>query len=208
MPRSSRMTGPQVRSRPPACRRWPRGRPLRRNEPDAALPELLELTARSLRAGESLSSAVQTAAREVGAAFTPSLSSALGRVDRGPTHSRVCREWAEQVPSVGRQMFAAIVGLSSELGGGAAHTFDTLALTLRARSAARSEARVLATQARASAMIIGVLPIVMSAVVVVAAPGTAVNIVRYPVCRLSFAGGCLAESVAFLWIRRLTRWTR
>lgn len=183
---------------------WPR----RSRDPDRALPELAELVARGLRSGQSLATALRTAGRELDRELTPSFSVALGPLDHGRPVGAACRDWAARAPSAGREMFAAVVELTAQLGGHAAPAFDALAAALRARAAARREAVALSTQARLSAVIIGVLPLVLGAAVLAADPATARAATAPGASRAGIAAGVACQVIGWCWIRRLTRWTR
>ena len=78
-----------------------------------------------------------------------------------------------RLDSPARQMVAAAMVIAHTLGGGAAHTFDALASSLRARASAQREAEVMAAQARASALVIGVAPFAFAMVIAAVDPSMA-----------------------------------
>jgi len=98
--------------------------------------------------------------------------------------------------------------IAHALGGGAAHTFDALASSLRARASAQREAEVMAAQARASALVIGVAPFAFAMVIAAVDPSIAGAEVQSGAGQLCLLGGVACELTGLCWIRRLSRSAR
>lgn len=170
------------------------------------LPAALESVAAQLRAGASLTQAV------VAAAPSPS-----GRSDLAEHWGRLARlapvggidaavaDWvgaADAVPSV--RLAASALALAAATGGSAARAIDGVASTLRSRLAMADEVRALASQARASAVVIALAPVVFGAL----AGLTDRRILEF---FLSPAGGVVLllgiglDAVGAWWMHRLCR---
>jgi tight adherence protein B len=102
-------------------------------------------------------------------------------------------------------MVAAAMVIAHTLGGGAAHTFDALASSLRARGSAHREAEVMAAQARASALVIGIAPFAFAMVITAVDPSMAGAMVRSGAGQLCVFGGLVCQLAGLAWIRRLSR---
>jgi tight adherence protein B len=172
---------------------------------DRHLPELLEAVARFLRSGSSLPVALREASLDLDDSLRRELSIVLAAADHGAPLADAFAEWAHTSASSARQMVAAAMVIAHTLGGAAAHTFDALASSLRARASARREAEVMAAQARASAMVIGAAPFVFALVIVAVDPSVASAAVRSGAGQLCFAIGLACEFAGLGWIRQLVR---
>ena len=181
---------------------------LRRPPDDRELPELLETVARFLRSGSSLSVALREASEELGESLRRELSIVLAGADHGRPLADSFADWASASNSPARHMVAAAMVIAHMLGGGAAHTFDALASSLRARSSAQREAEVMAAQARASALVIGVAPLAFAMVIAAVDPSMAGAVVQSGGGQLCLLGGIACELAGLGWIRRLSRSAR
>ncbi len=171
---------------------------------EAALPPVLEATARGLRAGASLP--VALAAASSGAA--PVVASDLAMVAEGaagPGLVAALDRWAADRPLPGVRLAAAALALSAEIGGGGARALDGVALTLRQRQAVAGEVRALATQARLSAVVLTVAPLAFAALAAAGDPRTAAALLRSPVGQVCLAVGLGLDVVGALWMARVTR---
>ncbi len=126
---------------------------------DRALPDVLEATARSLRSGTSLRIAMSEAIASAPDRLRTSLHTVVAAAERGRPLVDAIDEWTATMPGEGVRLAGAALALSSELGGAAARSLDGVAATLRDRDAVRREVRALSSQARASAVVIGIAPV-------------------------------------------------
>jgi tight adherence protein B len=169
------------------------------------LPELLEQVARHLRSGGSL-------AQAVGAAVPLSTPSGLSE------------EWAEVhdlVSSVGAvaaldgwgaapsarpstRLAAAALAMAADTGGSPARAVDGVAATLRSRLAVADEVRALASQARASSVVIALAPLGFAAFAGATDDRTAAFF-HSPAGLLVAATGVGLDAVGAWWMARLCR---
>jgi tight adherence protein B len=144
-----------------------RGAPRRRVvATERALPGVLDAVARQLRAGGSLSQAI-AAARPPAA--SPDLRAQWERLNAlvpvvGATAA--LEDWssssatASSLDSRSVRLAGAALALASTTGGSPARAIDGVAATLRSRLAVSDEIRALSSQARASAVVIALSPLV------------------------------------------------
>lgn len=171
---------------------------------EAALPPVLEATARGMRAGASLPMALAAAAAGSAPAVAGDLAAlAAGATDAGLVAS--LDRWAVERPLPGVRLAAAALALAAEVGGGGARALDGVALTLRQRQAAAGEVRALATQARLSAVVLTVAPLAFAALAVAGDPRTAGVLLRSPIGQGCLALGLGLDALGAAWMARVTR---
>ncbi|HUP85361.1 MAG TPA: hypothetical protein VM143_06815 [Acidimicrobiales bacterium] len=176
---------------------------------DRALPGVLESVARQLRAGGSLAQAL--------VATTPSPSSGdlaaawarlaglvpiVGVTAALDDWSSAAREGHDRGRSVG--LAAAALALASSTGGSPARAIDGVAATLRSRLAIADEVRALSSQARASAVVIALAPLVFATVAAATDPRTA-HFVASPSGLLLVGLGLGLDALGAWWMARLCR---
>ncbi|HUQ64259.1 MAG TPA: type II secretion system F family protein [Acidimicrobiales bacterium] len=175
---------------------------------EAALPEGLESVARALRSGASLRQAIGEAA-----SATPGpLGQELLRVSVEATHGMpllaALEALAVRRPLPGVRLAVAALCLGVETGGAQARAVDGVATTLRERLAVAAEARALASQARMSALVIGLAPIGFGVFAATTDPKTAQFLLHTSAGVTLLAAGLTLDGLGWLWMQRLCRVTR
>ena len=172
---------------------------------EAALPEVLEGMARSLRSGASLRMALGEAASAAGGTLAGDLRSVTGAVGGGAPMPVALEGWAERRPLTGVRLAVAAVGLGAETGGASARALDGVAETLRGRLAVAAEVRSLSSQARLSGLVITLAPVVFSGLAAMADARTADFLFRTPLGLGCLVVGLGLDAVAAVWMARLCR---
>jgi tight adherence protein B len=126
------------------------------------LPDALEAMVRLLRAGMPVSEAIKMVARE----FTGPIGEEMGRIfDQqkiGVSLADAVLGCARRMPLPEVQMFATAVAIQAQTGSSLSEVLESLAKVIRARFRLRRKVQALSSEAKASAMIIGALPIVVA----------------------------------------------
>ncbi len=171
-----------------------------RRSRDDALPQALELTARALRSGASVLTALDTVATEM-----PEIGWAevVARVRGGLELAEALDGWIDDRSD--RQTTAALLVLGHRSGAAMAASLDRAAASLRQRSALGDEIRALTSQTRASGMVVAAAPASFAAVIAVADPGALSALVATPVGLLSLVAGLVLEGLGVWWMGRLSR---
>lgn len=171
---------------------------------DAALPELLDAVARSLRSGATLRTAVGEAAAATPGRLGVDLADVLAESDAGVPLAAALDRWPARCPTPGVRIASAALALSAEAGGASARAVDGVAATVRANQALAGEVRAQSSQAWLSALVIGFAPLAFT----VAAAGTDGRTLDFllgsPVGLACLAAGLLLDALALWWMRRLT----
>ncbi len=169
----------------------------------ASLPEMLELTARSLRGGADL----HTALRDVSGGSNEAgrtLGSVLERIDAGERLGEAMDRWVVALGHQDAAIVRAVIRLGDTTGGSMANALNGAAATLRERSALRAEIRALTSQSRASAMVVALSPLAFLVVVAATDPRSSHVLFSTTLGRLCLIGGLVLDGVGLFWMHRLT----
>jgi tight adherence protein B len=170
----------------------------------AQLPDALERVAGGLRSGSSLPQALA----DTGAATTPPLGPELVGLAHDARHGRrldeVLDAWAERHHDRGTRLAATAMVLASSVGAAPARALDGVAATVRERLQLRDERRALATQARTSAAVLAVAPLVFLALFGVTDSAAAGFLLGTPAGWLCLVAGVVLDLVGTWWMARLT----
>ena len=175
--------------------RWGKG-----HNRDDALPQALELTARALRSGASVLTALDTVATEMP---ETGWAEVVGRVRGGLGLAEALDGWVGDRSD--RQTAAALLVLGHRSGAAMAASLDRAAASLRQRCALVDEIRALTSQTRVSGMVVAAAPAGFTAVIAAADPGALGALVATPIGLLSLVAGLVLEALGVWWMGRLSR---
>lgn len=175
---------------------------------EAELPMVMDAVAGGLRSGGSLRQALAEAARgnaAAGGVLADDLADVVKATDHGATVVGALERWGARRPLPGVRLAVAALCLGAETGGAGARAVEGVAATLRSRLAALAEARALATQARASAVVIAVAPVAFAVLASATDDRTARFLLGSPVGLSMLVTGLTLDALGALWMARLTR---
>jgi tight adherence protein B len=171
----------------------------------AQLPEALERMAAALRTGSSPPQALVEAARGTAQPLGPELDALASLASRGQPLVTVLDGWTEQHPDQGTRLAAVALGLASGVGAAPARALDGVAATLRERLELADERHALATQARASAVVLSAAPPVFAALLTLGDPEASRFLLQTPPGWMCIGLGVGLDVVGAVWMTRLTR---
>lgn len=177
------------------ARRWGR-----RSGQGDAIPQALELTARALRSGASVLTALDGVATELP---ETGLRPIVSRVRGGLSLSEALDGWIAGAPD--RQTAAALLVLGHRSGAAMAASLDAAAASLRQRQALGEEIRALTSQTRASGMVVAAAPAGFAIVVTVVDRDALSALLSTPIGLLSLMLGLVLEGLGLWWMARLCR---
>nr|WP_283251116.1 type II secretion system F family protein [Rhabdothermincola salaria] len=172
---------------------------------------MLQTVARELRSGTTLATAVVVAA-EAGASrldrADPAAAVLARSVRRGTPLGAAVETWMGPTPSGARRLAGTALVLAAETGGTTAVVVDGVADTLRDRVALEREVGALSSQARASAVVLVVAPVVVAVLATSADERIAAFLLGTPLGWACVVAGLLLDAVGAAWmhltIRRAT----
>jgi tight adherence protein B len=136
----------------------------------ALFPEAIDLMVRALRSGLPISEAVIGAGHEIG----DPVGNELGRIEAGMRLGRdldgLLWEIAARIDVPEFRFFIIALSVQRETGGNLAETLANLADVLRRRRQMRAKVRAMASETRATTMILGGLPLVVIALLALTSP--------------------------------------
>jgi tight adherence protein B len=172
----------------------------------ARVPATLEATARALRGGASLPTALADAAASAGPIVGATLAEVATSTARGQPlvdALEAQRAHCDGVPGLPLALTALV--MAAETGGPQAAALDGVAATLRQRLATQAEADALASQARMSAMVIALAPVGFALLMSAADRRNADFLLRTPLGAVLLAAGLALDALGAWWMTRLTR---
>lgn len=179
-----------------------RRRQLRRR--DEQLAPWLERIASGLRAGLSLPTALAATIPVSPAPLRSELLELEATMRAGDGLADGLARWAASpgaTPAVA--LVAGALDLGIQAGGEVARALDRVAATLRDRMEAQAEVRALATQARASAIVLAVAPLGFCALLATVEPAVPRILLTTPLGWACLAGGLGLEAAGAAWMARI-----
>lgn len=133
----------------------------RQNKLTEQLPDLLMMISRSLRAGHTVTSAVELVGLEMANPAGELFKTAYDQQKLGMRMIDALTGMTYQIESLDLRFFITTVTINSEIGGNLSETLDQLAKTIRERLNVRRQVRVYTAQGRFSGYILAALPVFM-----------------------------------------------
>jgi tight adherence protein B len=139
-----------------------RGRRLRKIEQQ--LPDALDLMVRALRSGHAFSSGLQMLGEEMADPVATEFGIVHDEVNFGVSLQQALTNLSVRVPSTDLRYFVVSVMIQRESGGNLAEVLTNLSRLIRERLKLRSKIRVLSSEGRLSAWILGLMPFFIAGV--------------------------------------------
>jgi len=136
----------------------------------AQFPDALDMIVRSLRAGHPVPIAINMVAREMPDPIGSEFGIVSDEITYGADLETAMRNLYARIGSDDLPLFVTAVGIQTSTGGNLGEILENLSGVIRQRFKMRRKIRALASEGRASAMILSSLPIGMFIVVQVVAP--------------------------------------
>ncbi|MEW5763279.1 MAG: type II secretion system F family protein [Bacillota bacterium] len=155
------------------------------------LPDALLLMASGLRAGFPFVQTLEMVDKEIPGPVGREFGQTFRQIQLGSPTDEALADLAVRVRSTELDLVVTAVLIQREVGGNLAEVLDNIAATLRDRLRIKSEIRAVTAAGRMSGWIIGLLPVVVAALILVLNPG-------YFSVMLETFGGQVALGVAVL----------
>jgi tight adherence protein B len=127
-----------------------------------ALPDALDLIARSMQAGHAFTSALQVAAKDCAPPLSNELRAVFEEINFGVSTTQALQALSHRVASEDVQYFVVAVVIQSETGGNLAEVLKNTAQLIRERQKIAGVVRVLSAEGRISAVILSLLPFALA----------------------------------------------
>ena len=170
------------------------------------LPEMLDELARALRANLSLRQAL-VALPDRGA-MAGATSRLRHELDLGRPIPDAVTTWIERLDDPLADLAGAALSVAIDTGGAGAAAIDRVAATVRDRRAIQLEAAAQASQARASALVIGLLPVGFLGLATSADPGSTGFLLGTRLGLMCLGAGLALDALGIWWMHRITTGVR
>ena len=170
------------------------------------LPAALDVIRSALAAGRNFEMAMQVAAEEVADPLGAELRRCHERFEKGRPMTEALHELARRNTECdSMQTFVQAVLVLRQAGGNLVPVLENIIETLRANAAYESRYRALTSEGRVSGAILGALPAVVAAGVLLVQPGYMAVLVADDRGRLVLGAAFGLWAAGVLWLRRMTK---
>jgi tight adherence protein B len=181
------------------------GKASRRRALDAQLPDALELLANSLRAGLSLTQAVEVAAKELPAPILEEFKMVAQDVRLGLAPEDALEKATLRWPSPDLELFAVAAQVSRRTGGNLAETSAQIVATVRERFRLQGRIAALTSQGILSGWVVGLLPVGLLVAMSLLDPDLISGFLRHPLGWVMLALGIIMELAGAFFIRKIVQ---
>ena len=168
-----------------------------------ALPDALELMARSMQAGHAFTSALHVAAKDCPPPLSIELRAVFEEINFGISTAQALQSLAMRVASDDMRFFAVAVVIQSETGGNLAEILRNTAHLIRERQKIAGTVRVLSAEGRISAVVLSLLPFALAALLGVMNPGFISRLWTDPMGLQWVYVSLTLMAIGILWMWRL-----
>lgn len=173
-----------------------------------ALADVVDAMARGLRTGVPPVDAVRAAAAGAPSPLREELAACVAGAERGAPLAEAVDRWAAATGADGPRLVAAAFAVNRVAGGDPGRALAGVADTLRERRALQREVRALSSQARLSAVVIGVAPAAFGILTTATDRAIAAFVLGTPIGAGCVAAGLLLEVAGWRWMGRIARSVR
>lgn len=167
------------------------------------LPDALTMIARSLRAGHSLTSAVELVSQELPEPAGGLFKIAYEQQQLGMRIAESLGTLLDKIDSIDLHFFVTIIRINSETGGNLAEILEKLADTIRSRLQIRRQVQTYTAEGRMSQYVLMLLPVSVFGAFYLRNPSYMGVFFTEQVCQMSLVAAVLAQIAGFFIIRKI-----
>jgi tight adherence protein B len=169
------------------------------------LPDVLKLTASSLRAGFSLIQGLDSVTRQVREPSKGELLRVLAEARLGRPVDEALADAADRIRNRDFSESVVAVRIQQETGGNLAGLFDTLAETMVQRLQMRRQVRALTAEGRLSAYILGIMPLALGIFIFVVDRPYEMVLFHSNAGKIMLVGGLVLIVAGFFWMYKTVK---
>ncbi len=172
---------------------------------NAGLPAAIDIMARSIRVGQSLSAAVETVASQSARPLSSEFAEIVKRQGLGLPFREALLQLAERVPSSDLQFLVTAMLVQKETGGNLVQTLERSAEVIRERVKIQGDVRTRTAQGRLTGWILTALPVVLLIVLNIVNPEYSRVLFVEPLGRKLLIGAAIMLFLGGISIRKIVR---
>ena len=180
-----------------------RGRRVRRFS--QGLPDAVDLIIRALRAGHSVSAAIEIVSQEAEEPVRSEFREVYTQENFGLPHREALLQLAKRVPSADLRFVVTAMLVQKETGGNLVDILERTATVIRERLRIEGEVRIYTAQGRLTGVILSLLPLIMFFLINLANPGYSRILLDDPLGRKMVYTGAAAMIVGGMLIRKIVK---
>ncbi len=169
------------------------------------LPDALQLLAGGIRAGFGLMQAIDNVAGELPAPAGEEFQRVKVEIHLGRDTNEALRAMALRVGSQDFEWVVEAIEINREVGGDLGEILDSVGGTIRDRNRLRRRIKSLSAEGRVSAVVLGILPVALIALISVINPSYLAELTDSPPGQVMIAGGLIAMVCGIFWMREITK---
>jgi tight adherence protein B len=170
---------------------------------DDQLPDILNLISGSLRAGYGLQQSIGLIVQEVKNPAAEEFKRVQTEARLGLPLEDALEKMAARLGSEDFRWAVMAMNIQREVGGNLAEVLDIVAKTVRERDELRRQVKTLTEESRISAIVLGILPFFVAAVLFFVNPGYIMGLVIEPMGRLLILLALVLLTVGIFWLRQV-----
>lgn len=172
---------------------------------EAQLPDMINMTANSLKAGYSLIQSFELLSREMAAPLSEEIQRMLQETRLGISTEQALTNFNERIDSPDLDLIITAMLIQRQVGGNLAEILDTIGETIRERIRIQGEIKTLTAQGKMSMYIFMGLPIVLAAFLFMTNPEYMMPLISEPIGWLLLAIAIIGQIIGVVLIRKIIR---
>ncbi len=168
-------------------------------------PEAIDLIVRGLRSGLPVTESIKVVGDELPDPVGVEFRRIIESFSFGLSLADALAVAAQRIDAPEFRFFVISLSIQQETGGNLTETLENLSVILRRRKQMKLKIRAMSSEARASAMIIGALPVIMFALLLVVDPNYAMVMIKDPRGRFLLGVGIGSMATGMFTMMRMAR---
>jgi tight adherence protein B len=169
----------------------------------AAFPDAVDIIVRGVKAGLPLIDSMRIITTEAAEPLRSEFRSILETQAIGIPIGEACEKLHERIPVAEANFFAIVIGIQQRAGGNLSEALGNLSRVLRDRKKMKAKIQAMSMEAKASASIIGALPLVVMLIVYITSPQYIELLWTHPTGQVMLACSVLWMSAGVLVMRKM-----
>lgn len=165
--------------------------------------DAVDVIVRGVKAGLPLLDCIKMVAAEAAEPIRSEFKAMIDTQAVGMPLGEACGKLYERMPIPEANFFGIVVGIQQKAGGNLSEALGNLSRVLRDRKKMKGKVRAMSQEAKASAMIIGSLPLAVMTLVYLTSPGYISPLFTEPMGHLMLAGSAVWMSLGVLVMRNM-----
>lgn len=177
----------------------------RKEKLETQLPDMISMTANSLKAGYSLMQSLELLSREMAAPLSEELQRMLQEMRLGVTTEQALINFNERIESKDLDLIITAMLIQRQVGGNLAEILDTIGETIRERIRIEGELKALTAQGRMSMIIFMILPIALGAFLFMSNPEYMMVLFTDPLGWVMLGLALVGQAIGVILIKRIIK---